>query len=97
MAVSDIEILQRLQACESDLEAHRGYLKALEYGLRVAIISHPERDSLARTWRRLLPAIAQKHAPQGGVVYKAALEQALVLLTDQIEAPNPESSADGKE
>lgn len=32
----------RLEACDVDLEAHRGNIKALEYGLRAVIASHPK-------------------------------------------------------
>jgi len=85
------EILQRLEACETSLEAHRGYLKALEYGLRTAIITHPRPEELCRVWTQLLPGIAEKHSGDGGPIYTAALQQALALLTDQIGAPNQET------
>lgn len=82
------EILQRLEACETSLEAHRGYLKALEYGLRAAVITHPSPEELCRVWTQLLPRITEKHSGDGSAVYTAALQQALALLTDQIGAPS---------
>jgi hypothetical protein len=82
------EILQRLEACETSLEAHRGYLKAFEYGLRAAVITHSKPEELCRVWTQLLPGIAEKHSGDGGAIYTAALQQALALLTDQIGAPS---------
>lgn len=79
-----MEILRRLEACETDLEAHRGYLKALEYGLRAALIVHPDPSELSAIWSQLLPGIADAHAEAGTAVYTAALQQALALLTSQI-------------
>ena len=89
MPAPHVEILERLEACETSLEAHRGYLKAFEYGLRLAVIAHPQPDVLSTMWTQLLPGIAEKHAAEGGAVYKAALQQALTLLTDQIGASSP--------
>ncbi|WP_329889147.1 hypothetical protein [Stenotrophomonas sepilia] len=88
MSEAIAEVLQRLEACETALEAHRGYLKAFEYGLRAAVITHPGPQELCRVWRQLLPGIAEKHSGDGGAIYTAALQQALALLTDQIVAPN---------
>ncbi|HHA2702730.1 TPA: hypothetical protein ACOEQH_000817 [Stenotrophomonas maltophilia] len=87
MSEAIAEVLQRLEACETSLEAHRGYLKAFEYGLRAAVITHPGPEQLCRVWTQLLPEIAEKHAGDGSAIYTAALQQALALLTDQIGAP----------
>lgn len=87
MTQTDLDLPQRMAACESELEAHRGYLKALEYGLRAAIISHPRPEAMAHVWREMLPAMADAHRGRDGAVFTAALEQALTLLTEQIEAP----------
>lgn len=88
MSEAIAEVLQRLEACETSLEAHRGYLKAFEYGLRAVVITHPRPKELCRIWAQLLPGIAEKHSGDGGAIYTAALQQALALLTDQIVAPN---------
>lgn len=88
MSEAIAEILQRLEACETSLEAHRGYLKAFEYALRAAIITHSSPGELCRVWTQLLPGIAEKHSGDDGAIYTAALQQALELLTDQIAAPN---------
>ncbi len=78
------ELLKRLEAYESDLEAHRGYIKALEYGLRAVIISHPEPRDLGNVWRAILPGIADSHV-EGTPLFSAALRQGLSLLSEQIE------------
>ena len=79
-------LLARLQACESDLEAHRGYLKALEYGLRTTIVAHPAPIELAQIWFKLLPAIADAHTEDRSPVFVAAFKQSLALLSEQVAA-----------
>ncbi len=88
MSEATADVMQRLGVCEASLEAHRGYLKAFEYGLRAAVITHPRPEELCRVWTQLLPGIAEKHSGDGGAIYTAALQQALALLTDQIVVPN---------
>lgn len=78
------ELLKRLEAYETDLEAHLGYIKALEYGLRAVIVSHPEPRDLAKIWRAILPGIADSHL-EGTPLFSAALRQGLSLLSEQIE------------
>ncbi|SFR87880.1 hypothetical protein SAMN04487782_1542 [Stenotrophomonas maltophilia] len=63
--------------------AHRGYLKAMEYALRVALLTHPDPEQLSDVWTSLLPSIALTHQNEGGV-FSAAFQQSLVLLTEQI-------------
>jgi hypothetical protein len=43
------EVLERLHACEAALEMHRGYLKAMEYGLRVSFLTHKDQEILLDT------------------------------------------------
>ncbi len=38
---NDNDILRRLENCELELQASRGYIKALEYGFHAVIGSHP--------------------------------------------------------
>ncbi|MGE8398345.1 MAG: hypothetical protein ACN6NZ_00235 [Burkholderiales bacterium] len=78
------EILDRLQACEAGLEMHRGYLKAMEYALRLYVLTHPEPENLSHAWSQLLPSIAAKHRDSGGDVFAAAFQQSLTVLTEQI-------------
>ena len=82
--ISDLKA--RLEACETDLAAHRGYLKALEYGVRTLIITHPYPDLLSRAWASILPGITEAHGPEGGWIFNAAFQQLLSVLTQQIEA-----------
>ncbi|KAB7764304.1 hypothetical protein CKY51_17700 [Xanthomonas maliensis] len=66
------------------LEAHRGYLKAFEYRLRVMIITHPDPDQLARAWEKLLPSILGNHADGIRPVFMDGFKQAIAFLTEQI-------------
>ncbi|MDA3306172.1 MULTISPECIES: hypothetical protein [Stenotrophomonas] len=89
MTTEITEILERLQACEAGLEMHRGYLKAMEYALRVCVLTHPAPNDLSKAWRQLLPNIAAKHRPDSSDLFAAAFEQSLRLLTEQIGDAHP--------
>lgn len=78
------ELLKRVEAYETELEAHRGYIKAIEYGLRAVIISHPEPRDLRNVWRAILPGIADSHFEETPL-FSTALRQGLSLLSEQIE------------
>ncbi|WP_242890487.1 hypothetical protein [Stenotrophomonas maltophilia] len=79
------QILERLQTCEAALDAQRGYIKALEYGLRALVVTHPAPDRLNSAWKHLLPGIADTHAAADSAMFTAAFQQALVLIGQQIE------------
>ena len=81
------QLSERLDACELQLEAHRAYIKAMEYALRVLVLAHPTPQGLSETWLRLLPSIAAKHRDSDGDLFAAAFHQALAVLTDQIGEP----------
>lgn len=80
------QILDRLNACETALEMHRGYLKAMEYALRLSFLTHQDPSLLLDTWTRLLPLIAQSHERDGSQPFAAAFQQSLAVLTEQIGA-----------
>lgn len=86
MTTEITEILDRLQACEAGLEMHRGYLKAMEYALRICVLTHPEPENLSHAWSQLLPSIADKHRDDGDDLFSAAFQQSLTILTEQIGA-----------
>ncbi|HDS1584944.1 TPA: hypothetical protein QEL08_002697 [Stenotrophomonas maltophilia] len=86
MTTEITEILDRLHACESELQMHRGYLKAAEYALRVLTLTHPAPERLSDTWLSLLPGIASKHRHSDGDLFAAAFQQSLTVLTEQIGA-----------
>ncbi|MCF3485191.1 hypothetical protein GUL16_16030 [Stenotrophomonas maltophilia] len=86
-AISDL--LERVHTCEVAIEVHRGYLKAMEYALRVSVLTHPAPEQLTETWMQLLPGIAAKHRGDGGELFAAAFEQSLRLLTEQIGDARP--------
>lgn len=85
MDPSPSEILQRLEACKLELQAARGYIKALEYGLHAVIASHPAPAALTELWSHLLPEVADAH---GGTapspLFDAAFQQALASLSEHI-------------
>ncbi len=80
------EILDRLHACEAAIEMHRGYLKAMEYALRISFLTHQDQELLPDTWTRLLPLIAQSRERDGGQLFAAAFQQSLTVLTERIGA-----------
>ncbi|PSD28796.1 hypothetical protein C7E18_00340 [Stenotrophomonas maltophilia] len=71
--------------CQTELAAHRGYLKAMEYGLRALIIAHPAADRLSQVWERMLPGIVDAHASEDEPMFSAAFQQLLTLLGEQIQ------------
>ena len=87
------QLSERLDACEIELEAHRAYIKAMEYALRVLVFAHPASERLSETWLRVLPSIAVKHRDSGGDVFAAAFQQALIVLTEQIGDHQPGDQA----
>ncbi|MEN6682158.1 hypothetical protein ABFC53_08130 [Stenotrophomonas pavanii] len=80
------ELLDRLHSCEVAIEVHRGYLKAMEYALRISVLTHPEPERLNLAWLQLLPSIAARHKDDGGELFAAAFQQSLTVLTEQIGA-----------
>lgn len=91
------EILQRLESCELELHASRGYIKALEYGLHPVIASHPAPAALAELWSHVLQEVADTHG--GGAnrspLFDATFQQALAGLSEHIAgAVGRQSDAD---
>lgn len=81
------DLVERLARCEMELQAARGYIKALEYGLHAVIASHPAPAALTELWSHLLPELADAHA--GGAapspLFDAAFQQALASLSEHIQ------------
>jgi hypothetical protein len=88
------DILQRLEACELELQAARGYIKALECGLHAVIASHPAPDELAALWAHVLPEVADTHGGTGTALFNAALRQALATLTVEIDGATRRDESD---
>ncbi len=87
------QLSERLDACEMELEAHRAYIKSMEYALRVLVLAHPTPQQLSQTWLRLLPSIIAKHRNSDSDLFAAAFHQALALLTEQIGEHPPGDQA----
>ncbi|MBD3740125.1 MAG: hypothetical protein IE930_05560 [Stenotrophomonas sp.] len=91
MSTEITEILDRLHACEAGLEMHRGYLKAMEYALRICVLTHPTPNDLSDAWHQFLPNIVAKHRGDSSDLFAAAFEQSLTVLSEQIGAPDSSS------
>lgn len=83
------QLAERLHACEVDLEAHRGYLKAMEYALGATIATHSDPPSLRRIWDLMLVEAADTHAGLDSPIFTAAFQQSLRMLTAQISLMDP--------
>lgn len=83
------QLAERLHACEVDLEAHRGYLKAMEYALGATIATHNDPPLLRRIWDLMLVEAADAHAGLEGPIFTAAFQQSLRMLTEQISPGDP--------
>ena len=79
------EILDRLRACEAVLEMHRGYLKAMEYALRVSFLTHQDPGFCSTRGPDCSPR-SLKVTRDGGQEFAAAFQQSLTVLTEQIGA-----------
>lgn len=81
------EILSRLEGCELELQASRGYIKALEYGLHAVIASHPAPAALAELWSHVLPEVADTHSgiAEASPLFDATFQQALASLSEHIQ------------
>lgn len=76
----------RLDQLESQVEALMGHVKALEYGLRLTLATHPRPDVLIDTLDRITSdAVApQPEEDKLGPMYQAALRQGLLIIRAQL-------------
>lgn len=90
------KMLDRLQRCEMELQAARGYIKALEYGLHAVVAAHPAPAALAELWSHVLPELADVHGAgaTGAPLFDAAFQQALAGLSDHIDGAARRTSGD---
>lgn len=78
---------ERLEQLERQMHALLGHVKALEYGLRLLIATHPSPDVILHTLDRitdeaLTPTPLAGDAPEP--MYQAALHQGLGIIREQI-------------
>ena len=78
---------ERLEQIESQMHALLGHVKALEYGLRLLIATHPSPDVILHTLdhitdEELTPTPLASDAPEP--MYQAALHQGLGIIREQI-------------
>jgi len=84
MHLSLEQLAARLETCQADLEAHRGYIKAFEYRLRAVIASHPNPQVLSLAWGMTLAGAADVHAGEDGFTFTGAMQQAMRDLTREV-------------
>jgi hypothetical protein len=69
------QLAARLEACELDLEAHRGYIITLEYGLRTVMASHPNPNEASVMGTDALIAAAKTRLRDACENYRTALSE----------------------
>lgn len=76
----------QLDQVQSQIEALMGHVKALEYGLRLTLATHPRPDVLIDTLDRITgDAVApQPEEDEPGPMYQAALRQGLLIIRAQL-------------
>ncbi|NII73228.1 hypothetical protein FHW84_001797 [Dyella sp. SG562] len=89
--MEEAELIARLNRADAMACLAAGRTKALEYGLRLFIATHPAREEVARAWQQLLAVIAEEHwkaspAIPDVLMYQAGIQQVLEVLTGQFEA-----------
>lgn len=67
------ELAARMDASEVGLQAHRGYIKALEHGPRTLVASHPAHQSLPGAWSMVIAGVADANADRQALAYNTAL------------------------
>lgn len=89
------KIAARLERCEMELQAARGYIKALGYGVHALVARHADPGALADLWSHVLPEVADTHGGEGSALFNAALQQALATLSQQITSAADLHESDG--
>jgi len=77
----------RLDHLESQMQALMGHVKALEYGLRLLIATHPSPNVILHTLDRITDQALSTTQLVGDVpepMYQAALHQGLGIIREQI-------------
>lgn len=94
MNISLDQLQARLEACEVDLEAHRGYIKGMEYAVRTLIAGHPQPRALSSSWGMTVAAASDAHAGDGTLPFNRGLQRALSMLSDEVWALGRSSAQD---
>lgn len=84
------DLLARLDRAEAIACIAAGRTKALEYGLRFFIATHPFPEEAARSWQQALALISEEHSegPEelpNVEMYQAGIQQVLSALTRQFD------------
>lgn len=79
------DVIARLEQCEMELQAHHGYLKALECGLHAVIATTENPQDLRELWQHILADAPDHSAPKATEVYHAVFRGAMAKLTALID------------
>ena len=79
------ELLARLEHCELEAQAARGYIKALEYGLHTLIATSPNPSDIQLLWAHVLAAVPDHFSGEATPLYDAAFQQAMAKITEEID------------
>lgn len=78
------DMLERIERCERELQALRGYTKALESGLHAVILFSPEPVRLLGLWEGVCKAYSESDASVESRLHHLALRQAMDTIGDHI-------------
>lgn len=81
----DFSTAERIDLLEGQTQALLGHLKAMEYGLRLLIATHPNPEVLGATLAKI-EQLASAENREDDAVYAAAISQGLTALREQVGA-----------
>lgn len=86
--MKDEEISALFERNEAFCSMLAGIAKALEYGIRAVIVSHPDPNHLHAFWQAFLPEVAESHLTTeypNAPMFAAGMQKTLATLSRQIE------------
>ncbi|MBE1159629.1 hypothetical protein [Dyella acidiphila] len=86
--MSEQEMLETIKRSEDICSAMVGAMKALEYGVRTLIATHPDPELMKHTWHDLLSDLPDRHQDTSAPnpqLFNATMSAMLGVLTGQID------------
>lgn len=84
MSAHTEDVLDRIERCETELQALLGYTKALESGLHAVILFSPEPARLLELWEGVSKAYSESDASGESRLHHLAVRQAMDTIGDHI-------------
>lgn len=84
----------RIQMLEAKIEGLMGHGKAIEYALRLSLLSPGRPEALASAWNGMLPQLLDAHRDRSAV-FQATFGDALQMLGEHIRLAAEGSSEPG--